>query len=129
MQITWGNLSKYRREIMGFACLWIMFFHNLFDWPTVTRPIQLIASYGNSGVELFLLMSGIGLYYGYRPESKLGDFLLKRFVRLFIPYIIFVVPFWAWWDLCLGKGNFILDVTMLSFPLRKIGRASCRERV
>ena len=58
--MSWKSLSKFRTEIMGFTCLWIMLHHNIFDWPKAFYPLQKLANYGNLGVDIFLLLSGVG---------------------------------------------------------------------
>ena len=60
--MSWKSLSKFRSEIMGLACLWVMFHHNAFDWPNALEPLKRFALYGNLGVDIFLLLSGVGLY-------------------------------------------------------------------
>lgn len=103
----WGLVSKYRSEIMGFACVWIMLSHYTNSWPDSVAfyILRRLFDYGNVGVELFLLVSGIGLYYAYPRRSSLGQFYFKRYMRLLIPYVLIAVPFWAWNDF-VGYGNF-----------------------
>lgn len=115
----WGMISKYRQEIMGFACVWIMLFHNFCVWPDglgwyITKSV---IAYGNLGVDIFLLLSGVGLFYSFNNVRTLKRFYLNRYTRLLIPYIIIVVPYWIWRDLYLCKGDFLIDVTQLSFVL------------
>lgn len=115
--MSWGSLSKYRSEIMGIACLWIMLHHNFFDWPTALEPLERFALYGNLGVDLFLLLSGVGLTFAWARKPSLSEFYARRFIRLLVPYVLLAVPYWCWKDLHLGNGNFWLDVFQLSFPL------------
>ena len=63
-------ISKYRGAIMGFAALWILFFH---EWVTLFVNNQVgvnIEGYlkriGFCGVDIFLLLSGIGLTFAIR---------------------------------------------------------------
>lgn len=116
-KLHWGMISTYRQEIMGIACLWVVFHHNIFDWPSFLEPIRKLATYGNAGVDIFLLLSGISLYFAYSKKPQLGSFYKRRAIRLLIPYILLAVPYWIWKDIGLQKGPFLLDVTMLSFPL------------
>ena len=118
--MSWKSLSKFRSEIMGLACLWVMLHHNVFDWPNALEPLERFALYGNLGVDIFLLLSGVGLYYAWSKKPKLGDFYARRFVRVLVPYLIFALPYWAWRDLWLHKGNFLLDLTGLSLPMQGI---------
>lgn len=118
--MNWNYLSKYRGELMGVACLWVILHHNAFDWPTLLDPLRRIANFGNLGVDMFLLVSGIGLYYAWQKKPKLGDFYARRLLRVLVPYMVIAIPYWAWRDLYLGNGNFLLDVTQLSLPLEGV---------
>ena len=116
--MSWKVLSKFRSELMGLACLWIILHHNSFDWPESLEALERFSKYGNLGVDVFLLLSGVGLYYAWTKKPKLTDFYARRFVRLLVPYLLFAVPYWVWRDLWLHQGSFLLDVTQLSLPLR-----------
>lgn len=116
--LNWGHVSKYRSEIMGFACLWVMLHHNVFDWPAFTYPLKRIAEFGNAGVDVFLFLSGVGLYYAWQKGPSLKHFYARRLVRILIPYLVIAGPYWIWRDLYLHQGSFFQDVTQLSLPLR-----------
>lgn len=118
--MSWGFLSKYRSELMGIACLWVMLHHNFFDWPSALEPLRRFSLYGNLGVDIFLLLSGVSLYYAWAKKPRLSDFYARRFVRLLVPYLLFALPYWAWRDLWLEKGDFLLDLTQLSLPLQGV---------
>lgn len=118
--LHWGLISTHRQEIMGIACLWVIFHHNTFDWPSALWLVRKVATYGNAGVDMFLFLSGISLCFAYQKKPKLGTFYQRRIVRLIVPYLLLAVPYWIWRDLYLQKGNFLLDVTMLSFPLEGV---------
>lgn len=121
--IHWGLASSYRQEIMGIACIMIMGCHCTFQWPDsflmkiVKTAVQ---NSGNVGVEIFLLVSGIGLCFAYEKCTDLKQFYLHRYVRLLVPYLILCVPYWVWRDLYVGKDNFFMDVFQLTFPLKGI---------
>lgn len=121
----WGLVSKYRTEIMGFACIWIMLSHNFCIWPESTGWywVKRIFQFGNLGVELFLIVSGIGLYFAWQNRKSLGQFYQRRYVRLLIPYFLIAVPYWIWLDLHVGGLDwscFLLDFTQLSLPFRGV---------
>ncbi len=117
-QLDWGFLSKYRREIMGFACLWVIAFH--FNEGKVYEGalylISRLIAFGNMGVDIFLFVSGIGLYFAFQKKPTIGSFYKKRLVRLLVPYLILCVPYYIWFDI-VSKGRFLLDITQLSFVL------------
>ena len=81
--VNFGHMSKYRSELMGVFCLWIMCFHSelIVTWPKALNPLRLIVIRGNSGVDAFLILSGVSLYFAYTKmtatESRLGRRLGK----------------------------------------------------
>lgn len=86
------NLSKIsdrRSEIMGFAILWIMIFH----FPSICYvPIfSEICQLGYGGVDIFLFLSGYGLYYGSKKNVSTKDYYKRRFLRIIPTYVLFVV--------------------------------------
>ena len=118
--LHWGLVSKYRTEIMGLACIWVVFHHfnNYMLFPDALWPLHIFSKYGNAGVDIFLFLSGIGLYFAFRKDNvRLGEFYYKRIVRLMLPYILLCVPYYIWVELYLKEGSFWLNVTQLSFPL------------
>ena len=124
-----GHLSKYRSELMGVFCLWIMLHHSkdVISYPHWLEPMRQLFVRGNVGVDAFLMLSGIGLYYAYSKlratEPKVGrrlsQFYRRRFVRLFIPYLLIAAPYFAWaaWAKNAGVKRFLLDFFQISLPL------------
>lgn len=101
------QVNKFRPQIMGFAALWILFFHMwqplfsesgvkaLFYAENVTKRL------GFEGVDFFFLLSGVGLTYSVKKHS-LWQFYLRRFKRLAIPFVIIaairaVLEHWGWY--------------------------------
>lgn len=116
----WKSVSKFRSELMGLACLWVMLHHNSFTWPESLDGLRRFSLYGNLGVDIFLLLSGVGLYYAWAKKPPLATFYARRFVRLMVPYVLFALPYWVWRDLYLNQGSFLLDVTQLSLPVKGV---------
>lgn len=77
------DLSTYRAELMGWSILWIMMLHFTF---TQIKPLGFIAQYGFAGVEIFLFVSGLGLYYSLEKDSHILHFYKKRLIRIFPTY-------------------------------------------
>ena len=77
-------LSKYRTELMGIAILWVMFFHLSIDINN--RILNLIKTIGYGGVDIFLMISGLGLYYAYKKNNNIKLFYKRRLLRL-LPHI------------------------------------------
>lgn len=118
--MSWKALSKYRSEIMGLACLWVMLHHNYFVWTEEWESMRRFANFGNLGVDIFLLLSGVGLYYAWQKKPTLGNFYARRLVRVLVPYAVIAIPYWIWKDLWLSQGDFWMDVTQLSLPLQGV---------
>ena len=111
---------------MGVFCLWVMAFHGkyVFTCPPSLNSIWLIVLRGNAAVDAFFLLSGISLYFAYSKmmASDLGagrrltQFYWRRFVRLFIPYLLIAAPYLAWvaWTREQGIRRFLKDFFQVS---------------
>lgn len=113
-KITYEIISKYRTLLMGVAIISILIYHFTEDCFTSGHNYSgLIRIYkiviGSSGVDIFLLLSGLGLYYSYKKNNKPKDFYLKRFKKVLVPYLIIALPALFIKDIMLEGGN-ILDV-------------------
>lgn len=82
------EINRYRSEIMGFAALWIFILH---EWQLLSVPWsgpyyaeRFIKDIGFIGVDMFLLLSGMGLSYAIEKHT-LSRFYLRRYKRLVIP--------------------------------------------
>ena len=85
--------------------------------PAGVKVINAVLRSGYAGVDVFLFLSGIGLYYSYKKEPDFRKFYKKRLMRVFLPYFFIGGAFWAFADLVL-KRDFLLflkDVTIISF--------------
>ena len=80
-------ISRHRKELMGFATIWIAVLHATmwFSFPLLSA----FKATGNSGVDMFLFLSAFGLYFSY----KYGDrhyiaFEKRRFRRILPAYLL-----------------------------------------
>lgn len=81
--------SKHRTIFMGIAIVCIMLCHNTLVVPQqlqLTR--QVLSAMFQCGVDVFMLLSGLGLYYSFRKGQKAGAFWKKRFAKILPSYII-----------------------------------------
>ena len=90
--LPWRLLSKYRAPLMGIAMIGVYLTHykKAFSVNRVT-PVPWIVNqlrYGSSGVDIFLILSGLGLCYSFAKDSSLLHFYRKRLVRLLPAYLI-----------------------------------------
>ena len=123
-----GDLSLYRTELMGFSALLILLCHSsaYIDMPSI---LAYILSAANIGVDLFLFLSGMGLWFSLSKFSRdsfsgggIFHWYIDRYVKLFVPYllsIIFVIisremignpPAHGFWD-------YVLYITSFRFYL------------
>lgn len=114
-------LSKYRNAIMGIAALWILCFH---AWIPVTpvpteehfnllgfleRYIKII---GYCSVDIFLLLSGIGLTFAIKKGSVIR-FYYRRLRRILLPFL--VVSLFLWRVFGWSTSEFIKHISGYNF--------------
>jgi peptidoglycan/LPS O-acetylase OafA/YrhL len=77
--------------LRGIAILSVVLFHAYFRWSDVLpfgRAYSSIFRYGWAGVELFFLISGFVILMSLEKCSSLGEFLFRRWARLFPAMLI-----------------------------------------
>ena len=90
--LPWSILSQYRAALMGIAMIGVYMthykqgfsVHKIKPLPKIVRIMQ----YGSSGVDIFLVLSGLGLCYSFAKDSNLFHFYRKRLVRVVPAYLI-----------------------------------------
>ena len=85
MTFALKDISRYRSQLMGQAIVWIMMLHFTF---TQIKPLGFIAQYGFAGVDIFMMMSGFGLYFSLIKENRILHFYKKRLLRIFPAYYL-----------------------------------------
>ena len=70
---------------MGWSILWIMMLHFTFNQ---IKPLGFIAQYGFAGVDIFIMVSGFGLYCSLDKDSDILHFYKKRVLRIFPTYYL-----------------------------------------
>ncbi len=91
-----GGIRKYEEVsfLRGFAMLSVVLMHLLQVWVSDGRLpgwLRLAASLGGTGGHVFILCSGFGLYLSWmKTPLRYGEFLRKRFAKIYVPYIIIV---------------------------------------
>lgn len=84
----WGWLSKYRGELFGIAAIMIILHHlTIRNLGVLTNPYMFIRVQGAMGVDIFLMLSGIGLYFSY-TSCSLKEFYFRRFKRIIPAYLL-----------------------------------------
>lgn len=118
-----GDLSTYKGEVYGFCAVWIMLFHCHLcgvyynGSNPVLKVMWTLINRGNMGVDIFLALSGVTLYFAYSGhEGDLGRFIKRRVIRLVLPVLLIYGGYWIW-DL-IRSGNvytFLLRISTLEF--------------
>lgn len=95
-------ISEARNVLFGIATLWIGLFHSDFlndalavyigNWH-VRRVFTFFRGMGNIGVDIFLLLSGIGLFFSFVKDSNVLSFWKKRLMRV-LPTAILIATFY-----------------------------------
>ena len=119
-KLTYKILSDNRTLIMGFAIISIIIFHYARDCMFYHYHYHAGATYinyiGSVGVDIFLMVSALGLYYSFKKNSNLKQFFYKRYTRVLIPYLLVAVPTYIWVVVFNHYGflSFFKDITFLN---------------
>lgn len=119
-RLNWGLLSKYRTELYGIAALMIMIFHCQVIVP-ISGVFAAVNYHLNFGVDIFLLLSGMSLYYSYSKNNNYTVFIKNRCERTLLPYLIIGFFYWVWSDIFVQSNilDFLLNATGLSLILTR----------
>ena len=102
---------------MGFAMLCVVFFHSGFDLSMIP-PLHLLKQWGDIGVDIFLLISGLGIYHSLNRNPDIPAYIRGRLCRI-VPKHLLVCGVWFFFlDVLLyreGIVTFLMDVTSLNF--------------
>lgn len=112
--------SRGRTTVMGIAAAMIVWFHA--EYPlqagTAAEFVKLIC---DIGVDLFLLASGVGMYFAMEKHGSYRSFLLSRLRRILPVYLLVSVPWFVYLELHWGTrdwGNCLMNISTLSFWLK-----------
>ncbi len=114
-------LSSTRDILFGIATIMIVLYHSYIsfknampNYPVLAEILTLIKEHCNKGVDMFLFMSGIGLYYSMSNNPRLRDFYKKRATRI-LPAVFIVSFIWFAYDTPAGLEGYFNDVFFVSF--------------
>ena len=118
MRIAVRSLSTCRIWLMGLAALMIIACHARAYGVYMPGWARVILGWGNLGVDIFLLLSGLGCFYSLsRPGNTVKNFYRRRFVRIAVPYLLIFIPANILF-LLLGERNLgeaLLSLTALEY--------------
>ncbi len=83
--ISFANISHHRSELMGLAMIAIVLFH--VNVPRLS-PFYGLWRMGNMGVDVFLFLSGVGLWYALTSNTSLKRFFTRRYLRIYPTWLL-----------------------------------------
>lgn len=119
------SINKHRLYIFGIATLWIALFHSYYldlssysalSFLNIGATLEGVNRLGSGAVDIFLVLSGIGLYYSFSKTPDVLLFYRKRLVRVF-PSSFIVALAIAIIGGVSGVLAFLAKVTFLEFYL------------
>lgn len=117
-------LSLYRTELMGFAAIGIICCHAYANGVILPKWFTLFFG-GQLGVSVFFFLSGLGIWYSLQHvnrcvwwwEGEVYHWYIKRYKKLFIPFLMLAIPFFAYQTISGGHNIwfFITRITTIEF--------------
>lgn len=88
-----SKISEIRTELMGLSAILILICHSV-AYIEMPRVLHYSLSLGNIGVDLFLFLSGMGMWYSLSKMHMGGvkQWYTDRYIKLFVPYLVIVLP-------------------------------------
>ena len=83
--IELANISRYRGELMGIAMIFIFLFHVALPRSDMFFGLRRV---GNIGVDMFLFLSGVGLWFSWMKHPSLKHFFKRRYLRVYPAWFI-----------------------------------------
>ncbi|MBQ8701282.1 MAG: acyltransferase [Prevotella sp.] len=115
--MNYALLSKYRGELMGAAMLFVILFH---VWLPKSHMFYSLHKCGNVGVDMFLFLSGIGLWFSWTKDSKpstlnskLLSFYRRRLLRIYPAWLIIAALYYIPNYLNAPNGGYSPDIPNL----------------
>ena len=119
MKLNWHIVSEKRDELFGIAILGVFCVHsNGFVWPEGMSTVVRLLSEGSIGVDIFLFLSGMGLYYSMKKANSITAFYHRRFKRVIPTYLLIAGIGYAIIVFELEKKNitsYLFQLSTLSF--------------
>ena len=123
LKTNWSIFSEERDTIYGISIISIMLFHFFESVLTSDWGQRFVAQIynrfiGSVGVEFFLFLSGVGLYFSLQKDENYVHFLVKRFKKVLPTYFIVAGMYWWLVDIVIRKravNCFFEDVFFLTF--------------
>lgn len=88
------SMTKYRLALFGLAVIWIFFRHTFYYNQVMYSVFSPIVKIGDCGVDIFMFLSGFGLYFSYEKCKSKLEFYKKRVLRI-VPTVVFLLAAFA----------------------------------
>lgn len=121
------GIRENRNELFGLSIITIIIFHYFEDVGNsqITGALHAAARVytfliGSAGVEFFLFLSGMGLFYSMSRSPKILSFYKKRLLRVVPAYLLIGTAGWIALDILIeykGIRALVRDLSTLSFWL------------
>lgn len=132
IQFDLNLFSKYRTELMGMAAIMVIITHMHDNGVAMYEFVRRLTSVGASGVELFLFVSGFGLWKSCKKATNgtfavnprvLSSWYARRYLRILVPYILFAIPMYGILTIMdhMDGIEFLKRVSFISFWTRGWG--------
>ena len=89
--INAGDISRYRSELMGTAILFVILFHVGLDRYDIFYGLKRC---GNIGVDMFLFVSGVGMWFAMAKNHSLSRFFRHRYLRVYPTWFLLACLFY-----------------------------------
>ena len=109
-QPSWQDLSLCRAPLMGLAILFVILFHVPVAHSSAWYGL---ARLGNCGVDMFLFVSGMGLWFAWNKGSEppsLAKFYKRRLARIYPAWVVVASLYYIPAYLSSGPDRFTPDV-------------------
>lgn len=114
---SFGQVSAYRSHLMGIAIILVMAFHLKTTGVSVGRYGDWVLARGYIGVDMFMLVSGLGMIFSLSREAGWKNFMKKR-LKTVLPDYLPCVFIYSLGEMYIGRCGWemmALNLTTLSF--------------
>lgn len=101
--MEWSLLSQYRGALMGLAMIFVMFFHT--GGLAKGSWLYALNRCGNVGVDMFLFLSGVGLWFSFCHNDSLRHYYVRRYVRIYPVWLLVAGWFYVSDYVCNNGGQ------------------------
>lgn len=109
---------------MGISAIGIILCHSVVEGVEMNPILSYVLALGNVGVDIFLFLSGIGMYYSLsKSQEGVMKWYKRRFTRILLPYLIITLPWWIYYSITrdVGVVGFLLNVSTLNYWVVHMG--------